>query len=162
MKDRTIILIALLIIILQTTLLQLFSFADIIPNVMLVWVVVVAALFDKNTSLKTAIYSGILFDIIGGKGLGVHFTIYLSLSLLIIAIEDKIFKDNYITPLILLTLSSLFSYVFTAFVYYFATGRFLLLTRFFSHFLPEMAYNIIVGLLLYSLVIKYYTFDKDR
>ncbi len=162
MKDRYIILILLAIIILQTTLLQLFRIAGVIPDLMLVWVVITAALFDKKTSIKTAIYAGILFDIVSGKGLGVHLAIYLPVALVIATIEDKIFKDNQVTPFILLGLATAFSYIFTAFVYYFSTGRFLLVTRLFSHFLPSLIYNLLVGAIFYLIVMRLRVEEKDR
>lgn len=154
MKDRYILLIALAIVILQTTLLQIISICGIIPNLMLIYIVVVATLLERGVVIKTAIYSGVLFDIVTSKALALHLSIYLVVVLVITLIEDKIFKENYVTPVVLLVAATVFSYVFMGVFHYFSMGRFLLFSRVFTHLLPEILYNVAIGLPLYIVMVR--------
>ncbi len=154
MKDRYIILIAVLMVIFQTTLMQIFRIYGIMPNLILLWVVISAVLYPPVTSIKIAVYSGIILDIMSSKALAVHLSIFLVIVLVITWIEDKIFKENYVTPVVLIIAATVFYYVFMSVFHYFSTGHFLLFSRLFTHLLPESIYNVFVGLPLYILMVQ--------
>ncbi len=149
MKSIYLIAIGLVIVILQTTVMQLFRIAGIVPNLMLIWLIIAAVIFDRMTSFKAALIGGLLVDILIGKGIAVHIAIYIPIVLVIASLEEKIFKDNYITPVILIVLSTLYYHAFFLLVHYFSTGDFVLFGRLFSVIIPELLYNLCIGVICY-------------
>lgn len=156
MKDRYLVLISLGLVILQTTILQLIRIKEIMPNILLIWLIIAIVLFGRLVGIKVALYLGVFTDVLIGKGLAVNLTIYLIVAIVISLIEEKIFKDNYITPVVLIVLTTVFYHVFYGVVHYFSTGQFLLMARIFTVALPEVIYNLIVGVALYVMSFKLY------
>ncbi len=149
----------ILIIVLQMTLMQLVRIFGVAPNIALIGLVICAVLFNRRTSFKVALLGGFLSDVLFGKGIGVHVAIYVVVVIAIASLEEKIFKDNYITPVILLLLATAYYHFVFLIVHYFSTGYFLLLPRLFTVILPEMLYNLCIGVAFYVLsfrVAEYY------
>lgn len=149
MKDRYLLLIALLIIIFETTLLQIFRIVGIVPNIMLIWIVIASVLFDRWTSVKAAILAGVLQDLLIGKGLAINLSIYLVVAIFISMLEEKIFKDNYVTPVVLITSATVFYHLFMTVIHYFSTGDFVLGSMIIGILIPEIIYNLAVGVITY-------------
>ncbi len=154
MRATYLIIISLAIIILQTTLGQLFRIGGVVPNLMLLWLIIVAVIFDRMTSFKAALIGGLLVDVLIGKGIAVHIAIYIPIVLVIASLEEKIFKDNYITPVILIVLSTLYYHFFFLITHYFSTGDFVLFSRLFSLIIPELIYNLLIGVACYVLAFR--------
>ncbi len=149
MKNIYLIVISLLIVILQTTVMQLFRIAGVVPNLMLIWLIIAAVVFERMTSFKAALIGGLLTDVLIGKGIAVHIAIYIPIVLVIASLEEKIFKDNYITPVILIVLSTCYYHAFFLLVHYFSTGDFVFFARLISVILPELLYNLCIGVICY-------------
>ncbi len=142
------------IIILQMTVFQLVRIFGVVPNIMLIWLVICAVIFSRQTSFKVALLSGFLSDVLFGKGVGVHIAIYVVVVIFIASLEEKIFKDNYITPVILLVMATAYYHLVFLIVHYFSTGNFVLFPRLFTIVLPEILYNLCVGVALYVLAFR--------
>ena len=156
MKDRYLIAITLAIVVLQTTMLQLFRVGGVLPNLMLLWLIISIVLFGRFVGIKTAIYAGVITDVLIGKGLAVHLSIYLVIAILISSMEEKIFKDNYVTPVVLIVTTTVFYHVFFLIVHYFSTGDINLLKWVFEITLPEMIYNLAIGVFVYTKAFKWH------
>ncbi len=154
MKTIYLFAVALLIVVLQTTLLQLFRIGDVVPNLMLIWLIICAVICGRFISFKAALLAGLLTDILIGKGIAIHVAIYVPIVLVIASLEERIFKDNYITPPILIVMSTLYYHAFFLVVHYFSTGDFVLFTRLFSVILPELVYNLAIGVACYVLAFR--------
>ncbi|MCK8060670.1 MULTISPECIES: rod shape-determining protein MreD [unclassified Fusibacter] len=155
MKDRYLIAITLAIVVLQTTVLQLLRIGGVLPNLMLIWLIIAIVLFGRFVGIRTAIYAGLFSDILIGKGLAVHLSIYLVIAIIISSMEEKIFKDNYVTPVVLIMTTTVFYHVFFLVVHYFATGNINLLKWVFTITLPEMIYNLAIGVVVYTQSFKW-------
>ncbi len=154
MKSIYLIAIALAIVIVQTTIMQLFRIFDVAPNLMLIWLIIAAVIFDRMTSFKAAFFAGLFTDILIGKGIGISIAIYIPIVIVIASLEEKIFKDNYITPVILIVMSTLYYHLFYLLVHYFSTGDFVLFPRLFTIVLPETLYNLAIGVICYVLAFR--------
>ncbi len=154
MKSVYLILIALVIVILQTTVMQLFRVVGVVPNLMLIWLIIAAVIFDRLTSFKAAFFAGLFTDILISKGIGMHIAIYIPIVVVIASLEEKIFKDNYITPVILIVMSTAYFHLFYLIVHYFSTGDFVLFPRLFTIVFPETLYNLVLGVICYVLAFR--------
>lgn len=150
MKDRYLIAISFLIVILQTTVFQLLRIGGVMPNIMLIWLVISIVMFGRFSGIKTAIYAGLFTDMLIGKGLGVYLLIYLAIASMIALLEEKIFKDNYITPIVLIIATTTIFHVFFFVIDYFATGDINLVRWLVGIVMPEIIYNLVIGVLAYT------------
>ncbi len=150
MKDRYLVLISLVMVLVQTTLLQAIRIGDVIPNIMLIWLIIAIVLFGRYAGIKTAIYAGVLTDVIIGKGLGTHLLIYLTIASIIALLEEKIFKDNYITPVVLIIATTALFHTMFLFIDYFANGDIHIVRFLFGILLPEVIYNLAIGVVAYT------------
>lgn len=149
MKIRYMILIALVNFILQTTLAPYLRIYGIAPNTALILTVIIAMLGGIGRGLTFGLAAGILQDLFFSKALGVHTLIYGLLALGVGLIENKLFKDNRLTPAVLIVGATLFFYLITYSMLYFAdeaNSVSFLLTRLFP---LEALYNTGVCLLVY-------------
>lgn len=154
MKDRYLIVITLVLVLFQTTVTQLFRIGGVSPNILLIWLIIAIVLFGRMAGIKTALYAGILSDVLIGKGLGVYLLIYLSIASIIALLEEKIFKDNYITPVVLILATTVLFHCEYFLIDYFATGDFNLLRFAFAIVVPEALYNLVLGVPAYTLAFR--------
>lgn len=152
MKTRYMILIALVNFILQTTLAPYIRIYGIAPNTALVLTVVIAMLGGMGKGLTFGLAAGIMQDLFFSKALGIHTLIYGLLALGVGLIENKLFKDNRLTPTVLIVGATLFFYLITYSTLYLADEAnsisFLL-----AHLFPwEALYNTGICLLFYHRV----------
>lgn len=162
MKDRWLLLITLTLIVFQTSFLQLFRLYGVLPNLVMLWLIIVVVIFGRYIGIKTALYAGFFTDVLIGKGIGVYLAFYLLIALIISSIEAKIFKDNYITPFVLIFTTTVFFHTYMLLIDYFVTGELHLAIWLFRHVIPEALYNLVVGMLCYTLSIKWYSGYKMR
>lgn len=120
MKTRYMILVALLNFILQTALAPYLRIYGIAPNTALVLTVVIAMLSGLGKGLTFGLAAGIMQDLFFSKALGIHTLIYGLLALGVGLIENKLFKDNRLTPTVLIVGATLFYYLVTYTMLYLA------------------------------------------
>jgi len=156
MKDRYLIAISLALVLIQTTLVQLIRLSDTVPNIMLIWIIIAIVLFGRFAGIKTAIYAGVFTDILIGKGIGVYLLIYLAIASLIALLEEKIFKDNYITPVVLIVVTTSIFHVFYLLIDYFSTGDIYLWHWLVGILIPEVLYNLAIGVFVYTRAFRIY------
>lgn len=154
MKDRYLLLITLVLVLLQTSLVQLLRIGGIAPNLILIGLVIAIVLFGRMVGLRTALYAGVLTDLLIGKGLGVYLLIYLTIASIIALLEEKIFKDNYITPVVLILATTAIFHLEYFVIDYFATGDYNLLRFLFSIVIPEALYNLVLGVPAYTMAFR--------
>lgn len=149
MKTRYMILFALTNFILQVTLAPYVRVFGISPNTALILVVVIAMLGGLGKGLTFALTAGLLQDLFFAKALGTHMLIYGILALAVGLLEDKLFKDNRLTPTVLIVSATLFFYLATYSMMYFANELNSLSYALTVLFPLEALYNTGVCLLFY-------------
>lgn len=149
MKTRYMILFALLNFIMQTALAPFLRIYGIAPNTALILTVVIAMLGGTAKGLTFGLAAGILQDLFFSKALGIHTLIYGLLALGIGLLENKLFKDNRLTPAVLIVGATLFFYLITYSMLYFA-DEVNSISYVLTHLFPlEALYNTGICLLFY-------------
>lgn len=149
MKIRYMILIALANFIFQATMAPYIRVWGAAPNTALILVVVISMLGGLGRGLTFGLTAGILQDLFFSKALGIHTLIYALMALGVGLLENKLFKDNRLTPTVLIIGCTLFFYLATFAMLYFAdetNSIAYVLTRMFP---LEALYNTGVCLLFY-------------
>lgn len=149
MKIRYLVLIALANFILQTALAPFLRVLGVAPNTALILTVVIAMLGGAERGLAFGLAAGILQDLFFSKALGIHTLVYGLLALGVGLIEARLFKDNRLTPAVLIIGATFAFYVISYFTFYLAddvAGIMYMLTR---QFPVEAIYNTFVCLLFY-------------
>lgn len=156
MKDRYLILLAFVIIILQSTVLGFLRINEIILNLSLIFLVTISVIFGERKALRFAFYLGILTDILMGKGIGTYVIPYIMISYLIVSIEEIIFKDNLITPVILLVGAGVIFNSYYSVFHYISTGTIISLSKFMNIIIIESLLNVAFGVPIYTIMLKKY------
>ncbi|WIF94421.1 rod shape-determining protein MreD [Caminicella sporogenes] len=143
--------------ILQTTIFQYFRIAGILPNTALILVIIISLLNGRKKGITAGILAGLLQDFFFSRAIGINLLIYLFISYFIGGLEKKLFKDNLLTPIFLIAVSTIFYYLIYCLILYFLnySSNFWFVLKKVTLF--EMVYNITVGIFVYKwFYYKYY------
>lgn len=149
MKTRTLLLLAFVIFILHSTVFQFLRIYGIMPNISLIFIVVFSAIFPEKEGLILALFLAIFQDVFLSMTLGINLLIYVPIALVIHMMEDSLFKDNFLTPVAFLGISTLFYYLAYFSFMYFLDGN-VVFKPYMIVGIKEMLYNIVVGVFVYS------------
>lgn len=148
--------------ILQSTIIPYFAIFEIVPNISLIIVVLVAILKGKKVGSITGLIVGMLQDIMFGIPIGINSFIYFFVGYLIGMTENKLSKESTLLPIIMSILSTvgyhLLFYVFMFFLNYNVS---------LSNFLKdvvfiETTYNSLISLFLFKLSSRYFGTSSMR
>lgn len=159
-NDVYLILFSIFLILLEMTFLNNFRIFNVAPDLLLINVIVVSMFFDKKTIIKFAFYAGMLFDIMIGKGVGIHIIFYFFVVFVILRFERIIFKDNYTTALVFIFFATFFYNFYIVGINFLRLLRPSLLYDFIYHVSIQIVYNLIIGLFIYRLV--YFSIYKKK
>ena len=153
---RKIVLFFIIIIcfVLQTTVFEYFSFAGIVPNLMVIVVSAFGFMRGNKEGMYVGFFCGLLIDIFCGTYLGPYALLYMYIGFANGFFRKRFYPDDIRLPLVMIAASdlvcSLLVYVFT----------FLIRKRYqFGYYLqtvilPELVYTIIVAILLYLILLR--------
>ena len=153
MKYRYLFLIGIFLFIFQTTVLQNFRIFDVIPNFLLVFTVILVLVYGNPEGLIFGAFVGALQDSFSSKVLSSNILIYCIVALIIGTVGKKLFKDNFVTPIILIAISTFFYYLMM-FIFMFLTKNPIHYLGIEFRFTLELIMNIISGFLIYQIVFK--------
>jgi len=149
MKTRVLLLIAFIIFILHSTLFQFLRIYGIMPNISLIFIVAFSALYPEKEGPILAVFLGVFQDVFLSITLGINLLLYVPIAYAIHAMEDSLFKDNFLTPVVFIGASTLFYYLaYFGFMYF--LGSNIVFEPFMIAGAKEMLYNIVVGIFVYS------------
>ena len=106
MKAIRIFLLSLLVFLLQSTIVQKISVHEIIPNLNIIVLVLLAIYYDDKTIISYSLISGLLQDLFTSPYIGINIMMYLIISLLLIRFESVFNKTNIISPIFLIALGT--------------------------------------------------------
>lgn len=135
--------------VLQATVLQHFRIAGILPNTALIIVVTISILYGRKKGIRSAVIAGLLQDIFFSKALGINILIYTFIAYSIGGLESRVFKDNYLTPLLLISLSTFFYHSMYFVLMHFLRHSVSYLSVLQTITFAEIIYNSIVGIVFY-------------
>lgn len=146
------IIIILLCFILQTTVFQSLSLADVAPNLLLIVTVAYGYMGGEKEGIWVGLLCGLLMDLFFGSVIGLYALILMIIGYLNGILNKIYYTDDLIIPLIIISVSDLiynFLYYITEFL---LRGR--LNFFFYVHriILPEVVYTVLVSVVLYKLL----------
>ncbi|MDN5352533.1 MAG: rod shape-determining protein MreD [Clostridiales bacterium] len=154
MKLRYVVLLALINFILSSTLFQIFRINDTLPNLVIVFSVVLLALTSERDAYVFAAISGALQDVFLGRMLSINLILYIAVVYLASRLIVVLFKGNYITPVFLIAGCTLFYHAtFYLIVFFFQAT--VPLSLIYHKILTEIIYNSVLGMLIYSRIFKW-------
>lgn len=154
MKITRIFLLSLIVFLLQSTVVQKISVYEIIPNLNIIVLVLLAIYFSDQTVIIFALTSGLLQDLYTSPYLGVNIMLYLIISLLLIRFESVFNKTNIISPIFLIALgSSLYNVLF--FIILKILNLNFSIYRLFDILIIELSLNVIFGVVLFKVTQNY-------
>lgn len=139
---------------LQGTVFARISMAGIVPNILIIITSSFGFMRGKNEGLIIGFFCGLILDVFFGEILGFYALVYLVIGYLNGFFKSIFYPEDIKLPMILISASEL-TYCFICFVFLFMLrGKFNIGYYFLHIFLPEIAYTILVTLILYKLILK--------
>ena len=134
------------------------SISGIAPNVVLTVVVAYGLLFGWEVGLVSGVVGGLLLDLMAGRFIGIHVLSLGVVGLMVGLVEEHVFKDNILLAALGGLAGSLVSqglvvlslWLFGWQISFFGSLR--------STFLPAAFYDMLLCVLLYSRIYKYYQY----
>ncbi|MDP4180790.1 MAG: rod shape-determining protein MreD [Bacillota bacterium] len=156
MRSKIFVLISsvLLIILLQTTLLEYIKFNSIKPNLLLVFIVSVALLRGNIEGAVTGFFAGLMQDIVSGKVIGFYALLGMYLGIAIGSVNKRLYRDNFFVALVFSFVASI---VYESVVYFFGVflkGQTDFIYSFTNIILPEAVYNMAATVIIFFIVMK--------
>ncbi len=145
---------ALLFYLLQCTLFKTLSLASISPNLLIILTFAFGFMGGKRNGMYVGFICGFLMDVFYGDVLGFNTLIFVYVGY-VNGIFNKMFFDEEVTLPIALLVGSELSYSFIFYIFNFLLRGRLQFGYYFLHImLPELAYTVIIAVLLYRLLLK--------
>lgn len=137
----------------ESTILKDFAIRGITPNLIIAFVVSVALLRGSKTGAVVGGLLGILQDLLFYPFFGFQTLFYIYIGLGVGFFNKDFYKDNYVLPLLLISVADLL-YGFVMYVFFYLFKGHLNIGDYIGNIiLPEMIYTVILGLAIYKLML---------
>lgn len=140
--------------VLQTTLFQTLSFANIAPNLMIIAVSSFGFMRGKKEGLWIGFFCGLLVDIFCGNYIGIYALIYMYIGYVNGFFQKRFYPDDIKLPMLLIGTSDLVCNFIVYFLLFLLRGRFQFWYYLKNIIAPELVYTMLVSILLYLLFLK--------
>lgn len=142
------------IVLFQTTILSFMSFNGVKPNILVVFVVSVALLRGSTEGAVIGVISGLIQDIMTGKIMGFYALLGLYLGICIGSVNKRLYRENFLV-IIIFTFIATLVYEFLVFFFgIFAYNGSNAIYAISNIIIPEIIYNIVVSIFIYTITIK--------
>ena len=138
--------------VLQSSLYQFISLADVMPNLLLILVISNAYMRGRLTGMTIGFFSGLLIDVLFGNVIGLYAMIYMLIGY-IAGFTNKIYsRDDFTLPLFFIAIAN-FIYRFIYYVLEFLLrGKLDFLYYLRKLIFPEIIYTVAVATIIYKLL----------
>jgi len=153
MKYRYIFTIAIINFILSSTLFQILRINGALPNFCIIISIILASLGNSRQAYLFALVSGLMQDLFLGRMIGINLLIYGLIVLITINLIEIMFKGNFITPVFLIVIGTVF-YHFLFYIIMFFVQSTIPFELMATKIGTEVIYNGIIGYLIYSKAFK--------
>lgn len=153
LRKITVFIMVILGFLLQGTVFSGISMGGIVPNILIIITSSFGFMRGKNEGMAIGFMCGLILDIFFGDILGFYALVYMFIGYLNGFFKSIFYPEDIKLPMILIAASEL-AYCFICFVFLFMLrGKFNLGYYFIHIFLPEIAYTILVTLIVYKLIL---------
>ena len=154
MKRKIItVLFIVLAFILQSTLFNHFSFANIKPNLLIIVTSAFGFMRGRKEGMAVGVISGIFVDIFWGGLLGFHALLYAVIGYMNGSFHRLFYEDDIKLPIILIGLSDLLYSFIIYFCMFMLKGKFIFYFFLRKIMLSELVYTILITVVLYQLIL---------
>lgn len=153
-SDIHLILFAVFLLIIETTILNNFRIFNIAPDLLLISLIIIRMFFDKSTIWKFAFYGGLTMDLMAGRGVGIHLLYYFFVVFVILKFEGIIFKDNYFPSAVFIFFSTICYNIYIVGIHLLNWIRPNLFWELVHHSMIQAIYNLAIGFFMYELVYR--------
>ncbi len=140
--------------VLQTTLFQTISFANIAPNLLVVVTSSFGFMRGKKEGMFVGFFCGLLIDIFFGFYLGVYALIYMYIGYINGIFQKRFYPDDIKLPMLLIGTSDIVCNLVVYFIMFLFRSRFHFIYYLKSIILPEFVYTMVVTIFLYFVLLK--------
>ena len=140
--------------VLQTTVFQTLSFANIAPNLLIIVVASFGLMRGKTEGMYVGFFSGLLIDIFCGFYLGIYALLYMYVGYLTGLFQKRFYPEDIKLPLVIISTSDLISNIVIYLILFLTRKRYDFGYYFRSVILPEFVYTMIITIFLYLLLLK--------
>lgn len=142
----------IIIYLLHSNFFNWFKIAGVMPNLFVIFILVISLYSNKITGITFGIITGLLLDFFIGKKIGIT-AIMLGVVGIIGTIFDKNFsKENRVTLIIMVIVSTLAFEIGSYILSYFVYDNYLQILPFIEILLIECFYNALLTIILYPLI----------
>ncbi len=139
---------------LQCTLFKTFSLGSVSPNLLLILTFCAGFMGGRKMGMYVGLLSGLILDLFYGDVLGFNTLLLLYIGY-VNGMFNKMFYDEVITLPLALLVGSQLSYSIIYYVFNFLLRNRLDIGYYFIHImLPELAYTVIISVLIYRLLLR--------
>lgn len=139
---------------LQSTVFQSISFANITPNLMIIVVSAFGFMRGRKEGMVIGFFCGLLIDIFCGFYLGVYALLYMYIGYCNGVFQKRFYPDDIKLPMLLIGASDIVCNLIIYFVMFLFRSRFHFLYYARTVILPEFVYTMVITIFLYYLLQK--------
>lgn len=154
--------IGLLALILQNSIIMGLPIFEAKIDLVLIYIVCISMLLDKIELFFLSLVIGIIKDAFFPYVFGINTIIYMLVSYIVCTIENKIYKDTIIIPMLFTFASSVFKILISILFFNIAGIINLNWDKIINLSLIEIAINSILSILVYNLVKKLFVLDSMK
>lgn len=138
---------------LQSTVFKAFNVNGIIPNVLVILTASCGFMQGERTGMFVGFVCGLLIDLFSFDVIGLSALLFMFLGYLNGKFHNTFYLEDIKLPLILLTCSDLFYSLFTYVCHFLLRSRFDFGFYFLNIILPELAYTVLISILIYPIIL---------
>lgn len=150
-KTWLLLIIAVSVFILNTTLFQLLRVSDTLPNIGLIIAVILTYLFGFREGMVFGVIYALLIDLYVSKFIGMNLLIYPLILVGVYYFSKKFYKGSVIAPIIILIAMTI-CYYFGYFILMFLLQSTIQIKDIYEKLLIEGVYNTVLGYVLFYIV----------
>lgn len=152
--------------VLQTTLFQFLSIANIVPNLMIILVSSFGFMRGRKEGMYIGLCSGLLIDIFCGSYIGVYALLYMCIGYINGFFRKRFYPEDVKLPLLLIAGSDVAINFMVYFFMFFFRKRLNFIYYLKAIILPELVYTMLITIFLYFILLminqKLEAYEKRR
>lgn len=166
LKKIVTVLFILVCLILQCSVLSVFSLGGIIPNLLLILTSAYGLIRGEQSGLVIGFCCGLLLDVLSGSFLGFYALLMMYIGFMNGKLNRAYYPEDYKLPIALIVVSDLTYGLICYVLLFLLRGKFYFLYYLIHIILPEVVYTVVAAIFLYPLILfteqKFHSGDKRR
>lgn len=155
MRQLLYVLIGLVTLILQGTVLPAFFSGLWMPNLILIWIIMLAALRSRKAAMYMAIIGGVLHDTVISNFFGLHLFPYVIVAYVFSSLAPRIYQEQWYLSSITVALGTLMDAFLRLGMLFFMDPSFTAGLYFINFTVPQMLANAVIAILVHWILWRF-------